>query len=45
MSYISENGTLQFPAEALKIKELHPGKIYYIPGKEDPEIYGVKCFL
>ena len=27
--YISENGTLQFSGQALKIKELHSRKIYY----------------
>ena len=36
-SYISENGTLKFSAQALKIKELHPGKIYYTSRNKDPE--------
>ena len=36
ISYISENGTLQFLAQALEIKELHPGKIYYTPGNGNP---------
>ena len=36
-SYIFENGTLQFSVQALKIKELHPRKIYYTSGNKDPE--------
>ena len=30
------NGTMHFSVQALKIKELHLGKIYYPSGKEDP---------
>ena len=30
------NGTMHFSAQALKIKELHLGKIYYPSGNEDP---------
>ena len=32
LSFISENGTIQFSAQAPKIKELHPRKIYYTSG-------------
>ena len=37
ISYISEDGTLQFLIQALKIKELHPGKIYDTSGNEKPQ--------
>ena len=36
-SYISENSTLHFSAQALKIKELHPRKIYYASGNGNPK--------
>ena len=35
-SYISENGTLHFSVQSLKIKELHNGKIYYALGNGNP---------
>ena len=34
-SYISKKETLHFSAQALKIKELNPRKIYYTPGNEN----------
>ena len=36
ISYISENRTLHFSAQALKRKEIHPGKIYYTLGSFRP---------
>ena len=30
------NGTMHFSAQALKIKELHLGEIFYPSGNEDP---------
>ena len=35
--YISRNGTLQFSVQALKIKELHSGKICYTSGNKNTE--------
>ena len=35
LSCISENRTLEFSAEAQKIKEIHPRKIYYTLGNKD----------
>ena len=37
LSYISKNGNLQFSAQALKIKELHLGKIDYDSGNRNPK--------
>ena len=37
ISYISQNGTLHFSAQALKIKKLYLRKIYYASGNENPE--------
>ena len=45
ISYISENGTLQFSARALKTKEINPMKIYYTSGNGNFEknlLYFVK---
>ena len=36
-SYISKNGTLHFLAQALKIKELYHGNIYYTSGNGNPK--------
>ena len=36
-SYISGNGTLHFSPKAGKIIEIHPGKISYASGEENPE--------
>lgn len=32
LSFISDNGTIQFSVQVPKIKELHPRKIYYTSG-------------
>ena len=45
ISYISENGTLQFSARALKTKEINSMKIYYTSGNGNFEknlLYFVK---
>ena len=39
------NGTMHFSAQALKIKELHLGKIYYPSGNEDPPPHPKKKIL
>ena len=36
-SYISRNGTLQFSPKAEKLIEIHPGKISYASGEENPK--------
>ena len=36
-SYISGNGTLHFSPKAGKIIEIHPGKISYASGEENPK--------
>ena len=36
ISFISRNETLHFSAQALKLKEIHSGKIYYTSGNGNP---------
>ena len=37
ISYISENGTLHFSVQVWELKEIHPEKISYISGNENPD--------
>ena len=41
-SNISENGTLHFSAQDRRMKDIHPGKIYYTSGNGNPEAETLK---
>ena len=37
ISYIYENGTMHFSVQVWELKEIHPEKISYISGNENPD--------